>query len=72
MTATTAPTGALAEDLGTFRARAQEWVAANLEPLNGADPYLGHATDDADHRRRRDPHAVEPDLCVPADQVQAV
>ncbi len=49
MTATTAPTGGLAEDLGTFRARAKEWVTANLEPLNGADPYLGHATDDADH-----------------------
>ena len=47
MTATTAATGALVEDLGTFRARAQEWVTANLEPLNGADPYLGHATDDA-------------------------
>src|ERR1700730_9077827 len=41
--------GGLAEDLGTFHARAKEWVTANLEPLDGADPYLGHATDDADH-----------------------
>jgi alkylation response protein AidB-like acyl-CoA dehydrogenase len=40
------------EGLATFTARAQEWVAANLAPLNGADPYLGHATDDADHTAR--------------------
>ncbi len=45
---TTAPGGAF-EDLDSFQARAKEWVTANLEPLNGADPYLGHATDDADH-----------------------
>jgi alkylation response protein AidB-like acyl-CoA dehydrogenase len=46
--ASTAPEG-LAEDLDAFQARAKEWVSANLEPLNGADPYLGHARDDADH-----------------------
>jgi alkylation response protein AidB-like acyl-CoA dehydrogenase len=40
--------GGLAEDLDAFRTRAKEWVTTNLEPLNGADPYLGHATDDAD------------------------
>ena len=49
MTVTTTASGGLAEDLGTFHARAKEWVTANLEPLDGADPYLGHATDDADH-----------------------
>ena len=48
MTVTTTASGGLAEDLGTFHARAKEWVTANLEPLDGADPYLGHATDDAD------------------------
>src|ERR1700730_15782228 len=48
MTVTTTASGSLAEDLGTFHARAKEWVTANLEPLDGADPYLGHATDDAD------------------------
>jgi alkylation response protein AidB-like acyl-CoA dehydrogenase len=42
-----APEG-LSEDLDVFRARAREWVAANLEPLSGADPNLGHATDDKD------------------------
>jgi alkylation response protein AidB-like acyl-CoA dehydrogenase len=36
------------EDLDAFRMRATEWATANLEPLNGADPYLGHAKDDAD------------------------
>src|SRR5258708_30934759 len=36
------------EDLHAFRARAREWVAANLEPLKGADPFLGRARDDAD------------------------
>jgi alkylation response protein AidB-like acyl-CoA dehydrogenase len=35
-------------DLSSFRARAREWIAANLEPLNGADPFLGHAADDAE------------------------
>jgi alkylation response protein AidB-like acyl-CoA dehydrogenase len=49
MTVTTTASGGLAEDLGTFHARAKEWVTANLVPLDGADPYLGHATDDADH-----------------------
>jgi alkylation response protein AidB-like acyl-CoA dehydrogenase len=48
MTVTTTASGGLAEDLDTFHARAKEWVTANLEPLDGADPYLGHATDDAD------------------------
>src|SRR5271154_2350161 len=48
VTVTTTAFGGLAEDLGTFQARAKEWVAGNLEPLDGADPYLGHATDDAD------------------------
>ena len=48
MTVTRTASGGLAEDLGTFHARAKEWVTANLEPLDGADPYLGHATDDAD------------------------
>jgi alkylation response protein AidB-like acyl-CoA dehydrogenase len=42
------PDTAVMEDLHTFRARAREWVAANLEPLNGADPFLGHAKGDAD------------------------
>jgi alkylation response protein AidB-like acyl-CoA dehydrogenase len=36
------------EDLHAFRARAREWAAAHLDPLNGADPFLGHAKDDAD------------------------
>jgi alkylation response protein AidB-like acyl-CoA dehydrogenase len=36
------------EDLDAFRARSAEWVAAHLEPLDGADPLRGHATDDAD------------------------
>ena len=49
MTVTRTASGGLTEDLGTFHARAKEWVTANLEPLDGADPYLGHATDDADH-----------------------
>src|ERR1700722_7929619 len=49
MTVTRTASAGLAEDLGTFHARAKEWVTANLEPLDGADPYLGHATDDADH-----------------------
>src|SRR5271170_5686 len=48
MTVTTTASGGLAEDLGTFQARAKEWVAGNLVPLDGADPYLGHAADDAD------------------------
>jgi len=52
MTVTTAAPGGLAEDLDAFRTRAKEWVTTNLELLNGADPYLGHATDDADHVMR--------------------
>src|SRR3984957_10262926 len=48
MTVTTTESGGLAQDLGTCQARAKEWVAGNLVPLDGADPYLGHATDDAD------------------------
>jgi hypothetical protein len=31
------PDTAIAEDLGAFRARAREWIAANLEPLDGND-----------------------------------
>src|SRR6202035_956239 len=42
MNVTTKSPGGLAEDLGTVHARAKEWVAANLEPLDGAAPYLGH------------------------------
>src|ERR1700724_3720798 len=52
MTVTTAAPGGLAEDLDAFRTRAKEWVTTNLELLDGADPYLGHATDDADHVMR--------------------
>ena len=52
MTAATTTPGGLAEDLDAFQARVKEWVTANLEPLNGADPYLGHATNDADHVER--------------------
>src|ERR1700722_1127407 len=40
------PDTAIAEGLGAFRARAREWMAANLEPLDGADPFMGHAADD--------------------------
>jgi alkylation response protein AidB-like acyl-CoA dehydrogenase len=36
------------EDLDAFRARAKEWVEANLAPLNGADPFMGHARDEMD------------------------
>ncbi|MCU1427211.1 MAG: acyl-CoA dehydrogenase [Actinomycetia bacterium] len=36
------------EALAVFRARARAWVHDNLEPLNGADPFMGHANDDAD------------------------
>ena len=42
------PDAGVVEDLDTFRARAREWIAANLEPLNGTDPFLGHARDEAD------------------------
>jgi len=49
---TTAAPGGPLEDLDAFRARAKEWVAANLRLLNGADPYMGHATDDANHTVR--------------------
>src|ERR1700733_14345668 len=42
------PDARVIEDLDTFQARARDWIAANLEPLNGADPFMGHATDDAD------------------------
>jgi alkylation response protein AidB-like acyl-CoA dehydrogenase len=61
------------EDLDTFRARAREWIAANLEPLNGADPFLGHARDEADQVVRA--KAIQrklwdggfAGLCYPAD-----
>jgi alkylation response protein AidB-like acyl-CoA dehydrogenase len=36
------------EDLDVFKSRARNWVAEHLEPLNGADPFMGHAKDDAD------------------------
>jgi alkylation response protein AidB-like acyl-CoA dehydrogenase len=42
------PDARVIQGLDTFQARARDWIAANLEPLNGADPFLGHATDDAD------------------------
>jgi alkylation response protein AidB-like acyl-CoA dehydrogenase len=41
------PDTAITENLGAFRARAREWMAANLKPLDGADPFMGHAADDA-------------------------
>ena len=36
------------EDLDVFKSRARTWVADHLEPLDGADPFMGHAKDDAD------------------------
>src|SRR5260370_39118601 len=39
--------GAL-QDLRGFRARARQGIAANLEPLDGADSFMGHASDDAE------------------------
>jgi alkylation response protein AidB-like acyl-CoA dehydrogenase len=36
------------EDLSAFRARARAWIIENFEPLNDADPFMGHAKDDAD------------------------
>jgi alkylation response protein AidB-like acyl-CoA dehydrogenase len=36
------------EDLDVFRARARAWITDNLEPLGDADPFMGHATDEAD------------------------
>jgi alkylation response protein AidB-like acyl-CoA dehydrogenase len=36
------------EDLEAFRARARAWIADHLEPLGDADPFMGHATDEAD------------------------
>src|ERR1700733_3753372 len=39
MTVTRTASGGLAEDLGTFHARAKEWVTANLEPLDGAEIF---------------------------------
>jgi alkylation response protein AidB-like acyl-CoA dehydrogenase len=36
------------EDLDAFRARARSWITDNLEPLGDADPFMGHATDEAD------------------------
>jgi alkylation response protein AidB-like acyl-CoA dehydrogenase len=41
-------TPVVVEDLDAFRSRARVWIAANLEPLDGADAFMGHATDDAD------------------------
>jgi alkylation response protein AidB-like acyl-CoA dehydrogenase len=39
---------AVAKDPTAFRARARAWIVDNLEPLNGADPFMGRAVDDAD------------------------
>jgi alkylation response protein AidB-like acyl-CoA dehydrogenase len=36
------------ENLEAFRARAKKWVETNLAPLNGADPFMGHARDEMD------------------------
>ena len=36
------------ENLEEFRLRAKTWVKANLAPLNGADPFVGHARDEMD------------------------
>jgi alkylation response protein AidB-like acyl-CoA dehydrogenase len=36
------------EDLDAFRAGARAWITDNLEPLGDADPFMGHATDEAD------------------------
>jgi alkylation response protein AidB-like acyl-CoA dehydrogenase len=36
------------ESLEDFRARAKAWVEANLAPLDGADPFMGHARDEMD------------------------
>jgi alkylation response protein AidB-like acyl-CoA dehydrogenase len=36
------------EGLEDFRARAKTWVEANLAPLDGADPFMGHARDEMD------------------------
>src|ERR1700730_14670624 len=38
----------ISESVEAFRARARAWIADNLEPLDGADPFMGHATSDAD------------------------
>jgi alkylation response protein AidB-like acyl-CoA dehydrogenase len=39
-------------DLAEFRARATAWVAANLRPLGGLDPFKGHALDEMDQVER--------------------
>jgi alkylation response protein AidB-like acyl-CoA dehydrogenase len=36
------------EDLAAFRGRAAAWVEKNLQPLEGADPFMGHAGDEMD------------------------
>ena len=36
------------ETVEEFQARARRWAEENLEPLDGADPHMGHATDDSD------------------------
>jgi alkylation response protein AidB-like acyl-CoA dehydrogenase len=36
------------EDIDAFRKRARAWIVEHLEPLNGADPFLGLAKGDAD------------------------
>jgi hypothetical protein len=42
------PDAATLQDLRAFRVRARQWIAANLEPLSGADSFMGHASDDAE------------------------
>jgi alkylation response protein AidB-like acyl-CoA dehydrogenase len=36
------------ETLDSFKTRARKWIEQNLEPLNGADPFMGLAKDDMD------------------------
>ena len=33
-----------AEGVDSFRSRARAWIAENLDPLDGANPFMGHAT----------------------------
>ena len=47
------------EDLEAFRARARAWIADHLEPLGEADPFMGHATDEADQVVRAKAHPAQ-------------
>jgi hypothetical protein len=49
-------------DLSSFRARAREWIAVNLEPLNGADPFS--------ERVLGMPREPAPDLGLPFREVR--